>query len=164
MQEQWKPVADWPEYEVSNLGKVRRDGHVHSGYVSSSTGYRITQLSKGPGTKRTRSIHRLVALAFIPNPENKRCINHIDRDRSNNIVTNLEWVTHSENQQHMARGRNKPAQIKRWQALDSWAGSDKEGAEEFGFAYPAFFRRAQLRARRSLQIHAGVVPTIPRQA
>ena len=48
--------------------------------------------------RKSFSIHRLIALHYIPNPENKPCIDHIDRNRSNNNIDNLRWATHSENQ------------------------------------------------------------------
>jgi len=56
-------------------------------------------LSKGPHRWRT-NVHRLVAAAFIPNPEEKPEVNHIDGNKSNNHVSNLEWVTRKENAQH----------------------------------------------------------------
>ena len=62
---------------------------INSGYL------RFTLYNKGKRKKMTA--HRLVAMAFIPNPEDKPCINHIDADKTNNDVGNLEWCTHQEN-------------------------------------------------------------------
>ena len=116
MQEIWKDV---PEYEglymVSNLGrimslhctsKVAKENGVHDRRimknVMSSSGYYHVGLSKN-GVKIMHSIHVLVARAFIPNPENKPSVNHIDGNRTNNAVSNLEWATYKENQQHAIR-------------------------------------------------------------
>ena len=60
------------------------------------TGYERITLYKD-GNRRVERIHRLVAMTFIPNPENKPCIDHINTDRSDNRVENLRWVTHEEN-------------------------------------------------------------------
>lgn len=62
-------------------------------------GYHRVQLSKD-GVRKKYLVHRIVALAFIPNPDNKPEINHIDGDKSNNCVKNLEWCTRKENEQH----------------------------------------------------------------
>lgn len=105
MKEIWKPVVGYEGYyEVSNLGNVRslkrkgyKNGNLRQG--EKTTGYLIVVLYKdGKGT--TKSVHRLVAKAFIPNPKNKPQVNHIDSNRKNNKVENLEWVTRAENAQH----------------------------------------------------------------
>lgn len=102
MKEIWKPVVCYEGfYEVSNLGRIKRikDYHGTPGILKQqkgSNGYSIVALSKY-GIQKSHSVHRYVAEAFIPNPENKRCINHKDNIRDNNIVSNLEWVTHKEN-------------------------------------------------------------------
>lgn len=93
--EEWKPIVDYPEYEVSSLGQVRRDGKIRNPIIN-VYGYYYVNLSKNNQVKHKR-IHRLVAEAFIPNPESKPQVDHIDRCRTNNIVTNLRWVTGSEN-------------------------------------------------------------------
>ena len=63
------------------------------------SGYPIVNLMKD-GQLKTHSIHRLTAIAFIPNPKNKRCINHVNGIKADCIITNLEWCTHSENTKH----------------------------------------------------------------
>lgn len=72
-----------------------------------SHGYRAVELCIN-NNRYTVGVHRLVALAFIPNPENKPEVNHKDRNRSNNNVDNLEWVTQSENVAHAYRNGVSP--------------------------------------------------------
>ena len=87
-----KPNGDIISYvRVSSGKKLKPQKHTH--------GYRYVTLVKG-GEKKNHLIHRLVGEAFIPNPENKRTINHKDGDKTNNHVDNLEWATYSENNQH----------------------------------------------------------------
>ena len=93
--EEWRPIVDYPEYEVRNGGNVRRGGRVlKPGY---SIGYLLVVLSSN-NTQKTQLVHRLVASAFIPNPDNKPQVDHINRIRSDNRVENLRWATVSENQ------------------------------------------------------------------
>jgi len=96
--ENWKKIEGFEEYEVSDCGRVRRDGNVLKG-VANSAGYLQVGLYKD-GTAVRRKIHRLVCLAFLPNPEGKRTVNHIDRNKTNNRLENLEWATDSEQKLH----------------------------------------------------------------
>jgi len=89
-------------YEISNDGQVwikhgTRKGRVKKPYLD--RGYPKVQLYDGKKYKCFNA-HRLVALAFIPNPNKKPCVNHINGEKDDNRVVNLEWVTHSENNQH----------------------------------------------------------------
>ena len=110
--EMWRPVADYDGiYEVSNMGRVRRvakgqgarAGRVLTGKRDSG-GYRQVNLTR-EGTKKRTLVHRLVAFAFLGSPPSPTAnhVNHIDADRSNNIPSNLEWVTRKENTQHAVR-------------------------------------------------------------
>lgn len=78
-------------------------------------GYCTIKLSKN-GKKRTARIHRLVAEVFIPNPNNYPCVNHIDGNKLNNHIENLEWCTHQQNMQHASLNnlvnRGKTTRIK----------------------------------------------------
>lgn len=76
-------------YEVSNLGRVRRDGKILKP-SKNKKGYLQVSLCKN-GTKKNARIHRLVAQSFISNPQNLPQINHKDEDKTNNAVENLEW-------------------------------------------------------------------------
>lgn len=105
--EQWKEAHDYPGYYVSNLGKVKTS----SGRVLKTAlrnGYPALTLKLPDGTKKTEYVHRLVAVAFVDNPNSKPCVNHIDADRQNNDYKNLEWCTKQENTNWMIKlGRNK---------------------------------------------------------
>ena len=123
--EEWRMVKGSKLYEVSNLGRVKsheriittRTGvnkkykeRILKGTVS-HRGYRVADIKDRPGKTR-QYIHRLVAEAFIDNPENKPCVNHIDNNPLNNNVENLEWCTHQENMAWMrAQGRDKRTDI-----------------------------------------------------
>jgi hypothetical protein len=99
--EKWISLDRLPGYEVSNIGNVRslKRGKVTSIKPSlSSSGYRLVCLLDKNKRRTTNYIHRLVAEAFIPTENLSRAIvNHKDRDRLNNAVDNLEWVTYTEN-------------------------------------------------------------------
>ena len=108
----WKPIKDYEGlYEVSSLGRIKSmpKKFIRNGAVthfeekiltpSDSHGYRSVVLTKN-GIHKTHSVHRLVALAFIQNPNNYTQINHKDENKSNNRVENLEWCTPHENTEH----------------------------------------------------------------
>jgi hypothetical protein len=68
--------------------------------VISNSGYYTTALRREEQNQKNFLVHRLIAIQFIPNPENKPCVNHKDSNRLNNDISNLEWCTHSENNSH----------------------------------------------------------------
>ena len=102
-EEIWKPIKDFEGYyEVSNIGRVRSLNYKRTGKekilknIEDYKGYLEVVLTKN-GKRKQFKVHRLVAEAFIPNPENKPCIDHINTIKSDNRVENLRWVTYKEN-------------------------------------------------------------------
>lgn len=114
MIEIWKDIKDYEGlYQISNTGKVKsiRYNKEIIRKPCLSKGYKMVKLHKN-GVYRPVTIHKLVAKYFIPNPVNKPQINHIDGVKENNIYTNLEWCTGSENLIHaykigLEKGRPK---------------------------------------------------------
>ena len=115
MKEEWRDIAEFKGYyQVSNLGNVRSvDRKVNCRWgikhpikskikvpQKNRGGYYQVNLFGEEAEYKTRLVHRLVANAFIPNPENKPMVNHLDGNRLNNRVENLEWATASENMIH----------------------------------------------------------------
>ena len=123
MQEIWKTVIIdgeiYENYEVSNLGKIRSLNYRRSGEVKElrlsvgKGGYLQVPLCKN-GKHKIYKVHRLVAFAFIPNDdtENKIDVNHIDEDKSNNTVENLEWCTASYNNNYGTRNERVAEKLK----------------------------------------------------
>lgn len=97
MEEEWKNIKGYEWYQVSNLGRVRNaNGRILAPHDVNS-GYLVINLNK---YHKSRTVHRLVAEAFIPNPYSKEQVNHIDGNKHNNYVGNLEWCSPSENMKH----------------------------------------------------------------
>lgn len=107
--EEWKTIPDFPLYMVSNFGRIKSFAvDKVKGRIAppcKGTNYARTTLRNGNIVRREQ-IHRLVAQAFIPNPDNKPFVNHINCIRNDNRVGNLEWCTPKENSDHaVANGR-----------------------------------------------------------
>lgn len=119
MQEEWKDIKDYEGiYQVSNLGRIKHLEQTEYTYNYRTktmlkrvrkerilsckrigNNYITVDLSKN-GNFVAKALHRLVAETFIPNPDNKKQVNHIDGNKQNNRVDNLEWTTASENNKH----------------------------------------------------------------
>ena len=149
MTEIWLPIEGYENlYEVSNLGRVRRIESVVNGKAGSKrkvsgkilkpmaqqNGYLIVTLHKN-GIRRNFLIHRLVAAAFIPNPDKKPQVNHLSEDKLNNSVENLEWCSAKENTNYGTRNKRISEKRKKaiyCQELDEIFSSAGDAAEQLG--------------------------------
>lgn len=107
---EWKQIPDYPNYWVSTLGNVynMKLKHLLTGWLRGE--YKSVSLIKD-GKIKIFSIHSLVARAFIPNPENKPIIDHIN-DRLDNRVSNLRWATYTENSYNMGKTKKNTSGYK----------------------------------------------------
>lgn len=95
IEEYWKEIQGFPNNYISSYGRVKSNGVIRKLQLSNA-GYLRVLLTNG-SRKWNASVHRLVALAFIPNPKCLPMVNHKDEDKQNNNVTNLEWCTREYN-------------------------------------------------------------------
>ena len=114
----WKDIEGYEGlYQVSNTGKVRSMNYKQTGKVKrlkpiiTNTGYCTARFGK-EGKWKGYLVHRLVAQAFIPNPNNLPCVNHKDENKTNNCIWNLEWCTHEYNNNYGSRTERFKVAIK----------------------------------------------------
>ena len=108
-------------YQISNLGNVKslkfKKHIILKGGIDLS-GYKIVSLRDSNKKQSTKTVHRLVAIAFITNTQNKKCVNHINGIKTDNNLINLEWNTYAENMNHSFKnglrkiGGNHPMAVK----------------------------------------------------
>lgn len=114
IKELWKKVPGYQHVEVSSLGKIKKLAYgkktistIQSKFTKDKDGYCKCFVMREDGVQVQRYVHQLVALAFIQNPDKKPHVNHIDNNRQNNAVTNLEQVTPRENVLHSYKFGNR---------------------------------------------------------
>lgn len=154
----WKPVVGYEGlYEISSLGRVkalpkdvidsmgrytRRDERFLKVNISKRTGYPFVGLYKN-GKQHTVCIHRLIAEAFIPNPNHFPCINHIDENRANSVLGNLEWCTYKYNNNYGHARENRAYSQKKYYEKN---GSPNKG-HRGGFAVIQYDLKGNMIAR-----------------
>lgn len=132
--EEWLEIEERPNYLISNLGNVKRKSREFKnkfitikGSVT-NRGYRYLQLFKDDKQhKLNLTIHRCVAIAFIPNPDNLPCVDHIDNNPLNNNVNNLRWCSHQDNcKNHRQRTTNKKNGVTYDKQKERWSATCRE--------------------------------------
>ena len=125
MEEQWKRITGYDNYEVSSHGRVRSLNYKKTGEIrllkqnTDGDGYFQVGLCKN-GKRKQKKIHRLVAKEFIPNPNNYSEVNHINENKHDNRVENLEWCDRKQNINHGTRTeRSAKAQEKRVKCIET---------------------------------------------
>ena len=122
--ETYRKINGFSRYEVSNTGKIKRLAYIekyhhrrHEEIIMKPTydkdGYLLCGMTGDDGKRYTMKVHRLVAQAFIPNPDNLPQVNHKDENKSNNNVENLEWITNRDNQYWGTCGLRKSIAMKK---------------------------------------------------
>ncbi len=106
-------IPGYPGYQINKCGEVYSKKSKKILLSNNVNGYLMTN-AKNKGSKSAVAVHRLVALTFIPNPENKPYVNHKDCDKTNNHLSNLEWVTQKENTSHHQKKTSHDKKIRQY--------------------------------------------------
>lgn len=140
-------IKEFSKYTFNKDGSIIGPSGKTLSYHTCKKGYCRANLKNDAGKKRTYLVHRLIAFAFLPNPERKPQINHKDGDKSNNSVANLEWCSNLENNQHASRhalhkrGAERPNSKLCYEKVRELKGLRKAGwnfyqlGKRFGIAY-----------------------------
>lgn len=132
----WQRVDGWSGYEVSDCGQIRSRRGVMRPFKNDK-GYLVVRLSDGTRRKMAR-VHRLVAVAFVPNPNGFPEVNHLDGDKANPSASNLEWTTPLGNRLHardsglLKYAKLSPKVIAQARALVASGASRRKIARELG--------------------------------
>lgn len=123
----WKQIAEFPNYQVSDTGLVRnKAGKTLKTFVQSG-GYEVATLSSDSLKSAKRTVHRLVALAYLENPDKLPEVNHKDGNKLNNRLDNLEWCSGKQNMKHAKETGiwkyNKPTEGKKLKPRGTEGGS-----------------------------------------
>ena len=123
-EEIWKTIPISIKYEASTRGRIRRikTGHILK-YDKNGLGYLRVDIKGTFGENITRFVHQLVAITFIPNPDNEPTVNHINHKRSNNNVNNLEWASHKKQKKHSRKRKltsEEDPSSSKWGKRDIW--------------------------------------------
>lgn len=174
MVEIWKDVKGYENYSISSIGNViskgRKVRYNHSAtgkesfrekkekllkpVTNKQNGYKYINLSNSLNVVSTFSIHRLVAINFVGNINNKPCVNHIDGIKTNNVVSNLEWCTYKENSIHSSENNLTPKGEKHYKSVLS--NLDVSDIRKSKMSVPALARYYGVEYRSMWQIVKGI--------
>ena len=163
MEEVYKDMVGYEAlYQVSNIGNVKSLNYNKVKYMEKllkqqkgCNGYKTVILCKNKTSKRFY-IHRLVANAFLPNPQNLPCINHKDECRTNNVVTNLEWCSYKYNLEYN-NGRKRRAESRSKQVyqytkdgelIAVWKSTSECGRNGYNFGHVASCCRGEIKSHK----------------
>ena len=107
VEEQWKEIKDLSGYYISNTGRLKGKRGIHKTF-NNPKGY---LMFRSPHNNYAKSVHRLVALHFVPTDDETKQVNHIDGNKQNNCYNNLEWVSCKENIHHAIKNGLRKADI-----------------------------------------------------